>query len=121
MAIPGLNRDDAYDLVVCLPPLSEQCRIVDKIEQLFSELDKGVESLETARAQLKVYRQAVLKHAFGQDHEWREENKDKLETPEQLLARIKQERAARYPATSPRLRRLRSRNGRVEVNEGKNQ
>ena len=97
-AIPGLNRDDAYDLVACLPPLSEQCRIVDKIEQLFSELDKGVESLETARAQLKVYRQAVLKHAFEGKitAQWREENKDKLETPEQLLARIKQERAARY-------------------------
>ncbi|MXX39071.1 MAG: restriction endonuclease subunit S, partial [Gemmatimonadetes bacterium] len=28
--------------------------------------------------------------------QWREENKDKLETPEQLLARIKQEREARY-------------------------
>ena len=97
-AIPGLNRDDAYDLVVCLPPLSEQCRIVDKIEQLFSELDKGVESLETARAQLKVYRQAVLKHAFEGKltARWREENKDKLETPEQLLARIKQERTVRY-------------------------
>ena len=63
-AIPGLNRDDAYDLVVDLPPLSEQRRIVAKIEELFSELDKGIESLKTAQAQLKVYRQAVLKHAF---------------------------------------------------------
>ena len=63
-AIPGLNRDDAYDLVVDLPPLSEQHRIVAKIEELFSELDKGVESLKKARAKLKVYRQAVLKHAF---------------------------------------------------------
>ena len=63
-AIPGLNRDDAYDLVVDLPPLSEQRRIVAKIEELFSELDKGVESLKTARAKLNVYRQSVLKHAF---------------------------------------------------------
>ena len=97
-AIPGLNRDDAYDLVVCLPPLSEQCRIVDKIEELFSELDKGDESLKAARAQLITYRQAVLKHAFEGKltAQWREENKDNLETPEQLLARIKQERKARY-------------------------
>ena len=97
-AIPGLNRDDAYDLVVCLPPLSEQCRIVDKIEELFSELDKGVESLKAARAQLNAYRQAVLKHAFEGKltAQWREENKDKLETTEQLRARIKQERTVRY-------------------------
>ena len=68
------------------------------IEELFSELDKGVESLKTARAQLDVYRQAVLKHAFEGKltAQWRKENRDKIETPEQLLARIKQERAARY-------------------------
>ena len=81
-----------------LPPLLEQRCIVAKIEQLFSELDKGIESLKTARAQLATYRQAVLKHAFEGKltAQWREENKDKLEKPEQLLARIKQEREARY-------------------------
>jgi type I restriction enzyme, S subunit len=49
---------------ISLPPLSEQQEIVAKIEELFSELDKGKEQLETARQQLKVYRQAVLKWAF---------------------------------------------------------
>ena len=47
-----------------LPPLAEQERIVAKIEELFSELDAGLESLKTAQAQLKTYRQAVLKYAF---------------------------------------------------------
>ena len=97
-AIPGLNRDDAYDLVVRLPPYQEQRRIVAKIEELFSKLDRGVESLKTARAQLKLYRQSILKHAFEGKltAKWREEKKDKPEKPEQLLARIKQERNARY-------------------------
>ena len=97
-AIPGLNRDDAYDLMVSLPPLPEQRRIVAKIEELFSELDKGIESLKTARRKFEVYRQSILKHAFEGKltAQWRAENKDKLETPEQLLARIKKERAARY-------------------------
>ncbi|MBX9894245.1 MAG: restriction endonuclease subunit S [Nitrosomonas sp.] len=49
---------------IWIPPLSEQHRIVAKIEELFSELDKGIENLKTAQAQLKVYRQALLKHAF---------------------------------------------------------
>lgn len=50
----------------CMPiaPSKEQRRIVAKIEELFSELDKGIEYLTTAREQLKAYRQSVLKYAF---------------------------------------------------------
>ena len=86
------------DLPIPLAPTAIQHNIVAKIEELFSELDKGIKSLKTARTKLNVYRQAVLKHAFEGKltAQWREENKDKLETPKQLLARIKQEREARY-------------------------
>ena len=93
----AISKGVVESLEFNLPPLPEQHRIVAKIEELFSELDKGIESLKTARAQLNIYRQAVLKHAFEGKltARWREENKDKLETPEQLLARIKQEREAR--------------------------
>ncbi len=81
-----------------LPPIAEQIRIVAKLEELFSDLDKGIENLKTAREQLKVYRQAVLKHAFEGKltAQWREQNQDKLESPDELLARIKHEREARY-------------------------
>jgi type I restriction enzyme S subunit len=47
-----------------LPPLETQQAIVSKIEELFSELDKGIEDLKTAQQQLKTYRQSVLKWAF---------------------------------------------------------
>jgi type I restriction enzyme S subunit len=52
------------ELPISLPPLPEQRAIVAKIEQLFSELDNGIANLKTAQAQLKIYRQAVLKYAF---------------------------------------------------------
>lgn len=51
-------------LPIPLPPLKEQQRIFDKIEEFITELDKGIEYLETAQKQLKVYRQAVFKNAF---------------------------------------------------------
>ena len=51
-------------MTLLLPPSPEQYRIVAKIEELFSSLDKGIEILKTAQAQLKIYRQAVLKWAF---------------------------------------------------------
>ena len=84
--------------LIPIPPYAEQRRIVAKIEELFSELDKGIESLKTAQTQLKVYRQALLKHAFEGKltAQWRADNPDKLETAEALLARIQRERAERY-------------------------
>lgn len=59
-----ITKEPFMATLIPLPPLSEQERIVARIEELFSELDKGVEALQTIKAQLKVYRQAVLKEAF---------------------------------------------------------
>lgn len=59
-----------------LPPLSEQHRIVSKIEELFSELEHAEKGLIKAQKQLEVYRQALLKSAFeGRlTEKWRIEN-----------------------------------------------
>ena len=62
--VKNLNIEAVQKVEIFLPPLAEQHRIVAKIEELFSELDKGIETLKTAQQQLKVYRQAVLKSAF---------------------------------------------------------
>ena len=51
-------------LRIQIPSLSVQVKIIEKIEELFSELDKSVETLQTIKQQLAVYRQAVLKEAF---------------------------------------------------------
>ena len=87
-----------------LPPFSleQQHRIVDKIEELFSDLEDGIASLKKAQQQLKVYRQAVLKWAFEGKFtaQWREEQKrqGKLESADTLLEQIKAEREQRYQA-----------------------
>lgn len=52
------------DVSVVVPPIDEQKRIVSRIEELFSELDNGVETLRKTKQQLAGYRQAVLKDAF---------------------------------------------------------
>lgn len=71
--------------VFCLPPfsLAEQKRIVAKIEEHFSELDAGEESLRRARRQLGVYRQSLLKQAFEGKltAPWRNQNPHLLESP----------------------------------------
>ena len=81
-----------------VPPTTEQHRIVAKIEELFSELDQGVASLKTARDQLKVYRQSLLKNAFEGKltAAWRAAHPDQLESAAALQQRIARERQARY-------------------------
>lgn len=73
-----------------LSPLSEQLRIVSKIEELFTRLDAGMASLKKVKAQLKRYRQAILKHAFEGKltQKWREKHQGQVESAFLLLGRI---------------------------------
>jgi type I restriction enzyme, S subunit len=59
-----ISRKNLGTILFPKPPVEVQERIVAKIEELFSELDAGIESLKKAKVQLKTYRQAVLKSAF---------------------------------------------------------
>ncbi len=64
----AITQDVVKNLEIPIPPLPEQERIVARIEELFSQLDAGVETLKKTKAQLVVYRQAVLKEAFEGDY-----------------------------------------------------
>jgi type I restriction enzyme S subunit len=84
-----------------IPPLPEQRAIVSKVEQLFSDLDNGIDNFKKAQKQLKRYRQSVLKaacegklvpteaklaHSEGRDYE----------PADVLLARILEERREKW-------------------------
>lgn len=95
---PAVRDQDVFARLFPLCSSSEQERIVEKIEELFSDIDQGIESLKTAQKQLKVYRQAVLKWAFEGKltEEWRRDRQSNLKTGKALLAQIKTERENRY-------------------------
>ena len=61
-----ISRKNLDCIDMTFPPIEEQQRIVTRIEELFSELDSAVETLQKAKQQLEVYRQAVLKEAFAE-------------------------------------------------------
>ncbi len=95
--IVGLKKEDLTGFEISLLSLPEQRAIVAKIEELFSDLDKGIADLKKAQDQLKVYREAVLKKAFEGEltKEWREQQQD-LPTADELLEQIKEERQKHY-------------------------
>ena len=53
---------------VMIPSLDEQKRIVDKIEELFSQIDAGVKVLNQTETKLRLYYQAVLNECIGRDN-----------------------------------------------------
>jgi type I restriction enzyme S subunit len=71
-----ISKKAFSELPFPLPSLPEQRAIVAKIEELFSDLDKGIADLKRAQDQLKVYRQAVLKKAF--EGGWKRTSVDEL-------------------------------------------
>ena len=95
--INNLRRDHIESFPFRLAPLSEQHRIVEKSEELFSDLDAGVASLERAKANLKRYRASVLKSAVeGRlTEEWRKEH-PQAEDGQMLLDRILRERREKW-------------------------
>ena len=78
-----------------VPLLSEQERIVARIEEMFSQLDTAVETLKKTKAQLAVYRQAVLKEAF-EGHltsDWRKNHSSDLNI---VLSKIEENKAKKH-------------------------
>lgn len=63
-AIPHLNKEIFRNLELPVPPLAEQGRIVDRIEEIFAKIDAGVEKLKSAQEKIKQYKQSVLHSAF---------------------------------------------------------
>lgn len=96
-AQPKLNQLNLNRIPVPLAPISEQHRIVAKIEELLSDLDAGVAALKRAMANLKRYRDAVLKAAVQGKltEEWRTKHPC-TEPASKLLTRILTERRQKW-------------------------
>lgn len=102
-ALPGLNRDDLYGVVVLLPPLAEQRRIVAKIEELTARSRAARAALAEVPTLLEQFRQSVLASAFRGDltADWRSKHPN-TEPASVLLDRIRAERRKQWEAKYPK-------------------
>ena len=94
---PRVDFDQIKAFQFLLPPIREQQRISDALDELLSDLDAGVEALQRAQAKLALYRASVLKAAVQGDltAEWRKQHPD-TEPASALLQRILTERRQRW-------------------------
>ena len=63
--LPSLKLTTIKELRIPVPTIPEQERIVARIEELFSQLDAGVETLKKTKAEIVLYRQAVFSSVIG--------------------------------------------------------
>ena len=66
LAIPGLNREDAYQHIGCYPPLAEQAAIVRYLDHTDGRIRRYLRSRERLLELLKEYRQAVIHETVTQ-------------------------------------------------------
>jgi type I restriction enzyme S subunit len=92
--VKGVRLNEIKALEIPLAPLPEQQRIVEKIETLLAELDKGEEALREVQKLLGRYRQSLLKAAVTGEltADWRAANGKPQETGQELLARVLKQR-----------------------------
>jgi type I restriction enzyme S subunit len=100
---PRVDFDQIAEFEVLLPPRAEQGRIVAEVEQQLTRLDAAVAALKRVRANLRRYRAAVLKAAcegrlVPTEAELARKEGRGYQTGEQLLARILEERRAKWEA-----------------------
>lgn len=97
ITVKHLSSKTVGEIELPLPPRVEQTRIVEKLEELLSDLDAGVAELKAAQQKLAQYRQSLLKAAVegALTAEWRANNPPR-ETGAQLLDRILHERRQRW-------------------------
>ncbi len=62
--IPGISRSDILEKAFPLPPLFEQQRIVDRIENLFAKLDEAKEKAQAVVDGFELRKSAILHKAF---------------------------------------------------------
>jgi type I restriction enzyme, S subunit len=89
----NISQDKALSISLALPPAQEQIQIADALDELLSDIDAGVATLQRAREKLKLYRASVLKAAVegALTAEWRKRH-PQTEPASELLKRILAER-----------------------------
>ena len=75
-AVKKFNKTDLKTICLPLPPLSEQQRIVDRIESLFAKLDEAKQKAQDALDSFETRKAAILHKAFTGEltAQWRKEH-----------------------------------------------
>ena len=100
-----------------LPPPQEQIRIVEKLEELLSDLDAGVAELKAAQRKLAQYRQSLLKAAVegALTADWRAARYASIDPPPSSFPRKRESSGSALPTEKTMDSRFRGNDGRGDA------
>ena len=88
---PSIRKGDIEKFVYPIPPLSEQHRLVARIESLFAKLDAAREKVQSVLDSHETRKAALLHDAFAGKltAKWREEHQTELRESKQFPSKLK--------------------------------
>ena len=108
-AQPNLSAANVGNYIIPLPPLSEQKRIVHRIESLFAKLDEAKEKIQQVLDGAEMRKAAILHKAFTGEltKNWRKENGISEDSWESVklkeLGELNRGKSKHRPRNDPRL------------------
>ena len=91
--VASIDSDSLYSYKVPVPPLEEQRQIVQRIDELLSKLETGVDDLKDATQKLQNYRASLLESAFKGDltSDWRNKHNSSLQNPKDIFTKVSED------------------------------
>lgn len=95
IAQPGVNAQKLENLLIPLPPIDEQKRIVNKLDYFFDKIQKVKEIIEEVKEKNEARKESILSKAFTGEltAKWRASN---IHSAKELLNKINDEKLSNW-------------------------
>ena len=95
IAQPGVNAQKLENLLIPLPPIDEQKRIVNKLDYFFDKIQKVKEIIEEVKEKNEARKESILSKAFTGEltAKWRADN---IHSAKELLSKISDEKLSNW-------------------------
>lgn len=94
-AQPNISQEILKKFYVCLPPIEEQKRIVNKLDYFFDKIQKVKEIIEEVKGKNEARKESILSKAFTGEltAKWRADN---IHSAKELLSKINDEKLSNW-------------------------
>lgn len=97
--VASIDSDSLYSYNVPIPPIEEQRQIVQRVDELLSKLETGIDDLEKTTQKVQNYRASLLESAFKGNltSDWRNKHNSSLQSPKEIFDKVSEDPERKSP------------------------